>query len=238
MPVINNQVIELSLARFWDAPGPNLEFEYGIEFSGIRQVEDFTTRAYKSADPSNLSYGAKSLMVRSLTRVNIEPTANLTHFTYTLRPDTTKDKQQLIVPLGDRDLAIDHEKFSRPYMTTLTYNFKPKTSTNTMVWSPKFQSMLYENSWYKNQLSVFNSKKQVVHHIDAYGQNSKRNEYFKVSKDESYTCVLQVAHHNLDFLKSLYAEVLYVRQKLESNLNLDVVEDLLSVSWGVGEIRV
>ena len=226
IPVVENVVVELALSRYWSAVGDQTNFEYEIEFSGVRDIPDFLMRAYKGADPMDLSYGCKPLLVKSLTRANIKPSANLSHMTYSLRPDTSKP--QNITSLGDRDLAIDKNYLGRPYMTTLIYNFKPQISGKCMLWSPKFQSMLYENSWYKQQLIVFNEKKQFVNQVDAYGPNSGRNDYFTVDKDQTYTLHLQIAHHNLDFLKTLHSTKLYCRQPLEKTINLTVVDQLLS----------
>ena len=74
-------------------------------------------------------------MVRSLTRVNLEPTANLTHFTYTLRPDTTKEKQQLIAnsnsPKAEQEWLVQHQPCHPPLFGGCTNpcgkKYSPKT---------------------------------------------------------------------------------------------------------------
>ena len=226
IPTVPNTTMEFAISRYWAAVGGPTDFSYSMDFSGIQRVQEFNERAWLSDDTNECFHGVYALAVQSLTRQNLASSAELTHATYSIRPKTDKSVSGA---LGPRDAAIDFEKNPGMFQQVLTYELKPSANSEIQIFSPTLHSMLYENSWYRQHLSVYDSQNRLVHTVDLFGNQAGRNKFFKVKKDETYTIRFQISHKDQGFLESYQTSQLLVKQKLEKKMDLKVTRELHSV---------
>lgn len=223
IPCVGGATMEFAISRYWSATGGVTDFDYEIDFTGCVQVPAFQSRSWLNYDVDQTFNAVHALAIKSMTRHNIAPKAELTTATFALRPQPDKT---LFGALGPRDIAIDAERTPGLFQQILTYEFKANASAEVQIFSPAFHAFLYENSWYRQLILVTDSKGSLVQTVDSFGNQENRNKFFKVKKDETYTVRFQLAHKSESFLKDNAVHQLLVKQKLEKPISLKVTRDL------------
>lgn len=200
-PVQPGTTAELCLARWWASIG-KANISYELQFHGIKLSPS-------SSLSMHASNGIHRIEVKSLQRIDIQPSIVLKHVRLSVRPTSS-----VIRPLGSRDLYPG----DRPlYALVNTYSYTLHKATEVTPSCPYFSDVLYENEYNSQLWMLFNSNKRYVGAGDAYP-----NQYTLNLEKGTYTLKFQVSHESKEMLEKIKDVPFCFDQKLPSTINLDI----------------